>query len=305
MPSVGGGGHGGGFHGGGSFGGGGGFHGGGGGYHGGPHYHGPHYHGFYYGGGIVRSVLSLILMPIIFTILGAIMLVVFFAGVNSPSANTINYDETEFQNFALDKYAEFYGTSEDGVLFVLLTSETPEDDGYYQISIVGNNVKSSVSAMFGDDRTVFGGAFDGALPASYHNSLLNAFRDALETTANSISAGNVYYYEPETIKTPEFVNEVSYINLDETYMNAALNEFVSDTGLTVSVYVADVESVFSRSNKMWFVLIVGIIFLAIGVGTTVFAVRAIKKRKEAKNNSAHMNVKTDNGGNSDGNDFNF
>ena len=91
----------------------------------------------------------------------------------------------------------------------------------------------------------------------------------------------------------------------ETYMNAALNEFVSDTGLTVSVYVADVESVFSRSNKMWIVLILGIISLAIGVGTIVFAVRAIKKRKEAKNNSAHMNVKTDNGDNSDGNDFNF
>lgn len=301
MPSVGGGGSGGGFHGGGSFGGGGGYHGGGGGgYRGGPYYRGPRFYG-YYGGGLVRSIVTIILMPIIFIIIGAVMCGLYVAVAKGPA--TVDYDETTFRNYAFDKYAKFYGTGEDDVLFVLLTSDTPEEDGYYQIGITGDNLKSRVSGMFGDDNTVFGSAFDNGLPQDYNDSLLNAFRDALDAAESSIGymGGDIYYSAPTTANSPRIENNASYVRLNEEYLQTALDEFKTETGLTISVCITDVDDVFTRSKGGTFLLIIGIIFLLIGAGTTVYAVRAIKKRKEAKNNSAHMNVKDD--GYSDRRDF--
>lgn len=186
MPSVGGGGGGGGFHGGG---GGGGFHGGGGGgYHGGG-YHG--YHGsrfYYFGGGYGYGRYrrgSSIAGAIISLILGIILLIVGIYLGKSPK--TLKYSESDFQDLAINKYIDIYGENENCVLFVLMTSKDSENDGYWQISITGDNLAGGITEMFGGDTTTFGRAFDNALPKNYLNSLLPAYRGALETTANAIT----------------------------------------------------------------------------------------------------------------------
>ena len=165
MPSVGGGGSGGGFHGGGGF---------SGGSFGGGGYHGGGYYGGFFGfrrRSILGSLVSAILSPIIFGVIGIICIVVFFTIVGKPGTKTINYDEDTFQEYAFDKYYELYGNSEDDVLFVFLASKNPEEDGYYQISICGDNLRSSVTYLFGNDSTVFGGAMENGLPKNYKNSM--------------------------------------------------------------------------------------------------------------------------------------
>ena len=122
---------------------------------------------------------------IISLILGIILLIVGIYLGKSPK--TLKYSESDFQDLAINKYIDIYGENENCVLFVLMTSKDSENDGYWQISITGDNLAGGITEMFGGDTTTFGRAFDNALPKNYLNSLLPAYRGALETTANAIT----------------------------------------------------------------------------------------------------------------------
>ena len=162
--SFGGGSRGGGFSGGGGFGGGsfggrpsGGF--GGGPHHHPPHHHGPFFHGprrrTYVGGGFGGGCFSVVVIAL-FVLFGGFWML-------SPADNvTINwgeetvvggiaYDEATMQDYANDKYMQYFGSSsavEDNILLVMLTNE--ECDGYYTIAWVGDNIDSSINNMFGE-----------------------------------------------------------------------------------------------------------------------------------------------------------
>lgn len=281
MPSIGGGGSGGGFHGGG-FSGGGSF-GGGGGYHGGGYYGGYGYRR----GGIFSSIISAILSPLIFGVIGIVCLVLFFAMVGKPGSKQIDYDESAFQSYAMNRYYELYGSSEDDILFVFLASENPETDGYYQISVCGDNLRANVTNMFGNDSTVFGGAIDRMLPENYTNSMLPAVRNALETTSNSIQylgdPSKYYYTLPTgTRNASRLVNNTSYLNINQELAEQALSEFTGETDIVMSIYIDDMDNVFKRTNFTWIFLVAGIICLGISFVLIFLAVKAVKAFKARK-----------------------
>ena len=276
MPSVGGGGGGGGFHGGG-------FSGGGGGYHGGHHHGG----GFYFfGGGLISRIVSIVFMPLIFMGVGIFIFVLGLSGLINPRSTSIDYNETTFVSLAMNKYAEYYGDDENEILFVLLTSSEPEKDGYYQISIVGDNIRSEISAMFGGDTTFYGREFDNAMPKAYTNSGLNAFRSALSKTGEAIEYMDLksnFYIPFEDKYSPRFENEAEYMNIDQTYLVPQLEEFKEKTGITFSIYVRDMDEVFSREGNGFFsLLIFGAIFFAAGAYIAYLGVKTITKRREDK-----------------------
>ncbi len=275
MPSVGGGGGGGGFHGGGFSGGGGGG------------FHGDHRGGgvYFFGGGIISSILSIVFMPLIFMGVGIFVFTMGITGIINPRSTDIDYNETTFVDLAMNKYAEYYGADENEILFVLLTSPD-EKDGYYQISIVGNNIKPQITEMFGGDKTFFGKEFDNQMPTAYTNSGLNAFRLSLSKTADAIERlgyESNFYLPFEDKYSPRYENEAEYMNIDQTYLMPQLQEFKDRTGITFSIYIRDMDEVFSREGSSAFPLIIfGLIFFAAGAYVAFLGIRAIIKRREDK-----------------------
>ena len=178
MPGPGGGSRGGGFGGGsrgGGFGGGprgGGFGGGFGGPHRHHHHHGGWYHRHYYGGGgCLGGLIGALLYPIIMLIFAGVFL---FSFIGTSFSNVSNggqviYDEAVMQEYADIQYASAFGNSsayEDNLLLVFLTNE--EADGYYTIAWIGDNVKTEISNLFGDETTAYGVAVRGNINGEYY-----------------------------------------------------------------------------------------------------------------------------------------
>ena len=273
MPSVGGGSSGGGFHGGGSSGGG--FNSNHNGNHGifiyGHHYANDH-----------APMSQLIFTPIIILIISA----VFFGIFGYQNSKTFRYEEDVFRNYALDQYYDIYGTnSEDEIVFVFLSTQNPTVDGYYQISMVGDNIKYNVSDMFGDNTTVFGKALDSGLPKDYNYSLLNAFRKALDVTATKIEELNsIFYTEPKTVDTPKIVNNVDYNNLDTASLKTALEEFASRTKISLSIVITDASLVFKKGGNVM-MLIIGIVLVIMAIFSCYPIIRRIKKNNQSNSDS--------------------
>ena len=168
MPGPGGGGHGGGF--GGGFGGGGGFRGGfGGGYR-------PPRRGFFFmplwGGGCLGALFT----PIICMVLAIVMMIGVIGGGLTTlfRGGNVVYSETKMQDYANRQYATIYdpssATYEDNVVVVFLTNE--DNQTYYSIGWVGDNLKSQVSNLFGNENTALGYAMQSSVTTSdYRYSL--------------------------------------------------------------------------------------------------------------------------------------
>ena len=175
MPGPGGGSRGGGFSGGGSRGGGfgGGFSGGGGGFRGGgfsprpprPHFYGGWYHRpyryGYHGGGCLGGLASIILVPILVLCVSMIVIVSMMGSVISTVAKggVVTYSEAEFQAYAQQQYDTFYGDVpaseyEEKLLLIFLTTEEMEE--YYCIAWVGNEIRTEINYLFGNEQTAFG-----------------------------------------------------------------------------------------------------------------------------------------------------
>lgn len=273
MAGPGGGSSGGGF-GGGSFGGGsrGGFSGGGGfgggsfgggprpGGFGGPSHHGPHFHGPFwhgprryrvgggFGGGCfgVIAILLFILFAVSYMIMPSTNVVI-------GEENTAVYDEATMQDYANEKYKEYFGSSsayEDNLLLVFLTNE--EADGYYTIAWIGDNVNYEINSMFGE-YTEYGDALSESINTNYYAYTLdNDLARAVGIMTNHISALNL---------TSSFVSESDHSNmvesglqnltsfdLSEDVVNSALKDFTEKTGIPCVIVVDSVESVFGTVN---------------------------------------------------------
>ncbi len=275
MPSVGGGSSGGGFHGGGSSSGG--SSGGGGSSF------------FFIGGGGYHNygrntISSMILTPIVFIIVSAILFTFYFLSRNK----TFSYDEEQFQEYAINKYIDVYGSSENEVLVLFVASSNPTEDGYYQICIVGDNIKLDINHMFGNTNTVFGKALDDGLPKGYLNSTLNAFRNALQKTdiaINDLNLASNFYSTIDTtnLKESKIINNVTYLNLNESLLQPSLDEFTADTNITISIYIDDVTTVFPKKGST-ILLIFAIVILVFGVVSAVPVAKKIKEKIDEKNN---------------------
>ena len=314
MPGPGGGSRGGGFsggsRGGGFGGGGGGFHGGfGGGHH--HHHHRPHGFFFgprfgffgrpygYYGGGCLGGFLGMIIAPVVMLIFVAIVLFGSLGGafVEVSNGGFAYYDEATLQDYANTQYKAAFGGSgdayEDNLLIVFLANE--ESNGYDCIAWIGDNVKTDISRMFGDESTAFGSAMVANVDYDYYAYSLDMNLVAvMEYMADRIDGLNLSSsfrkeYSHEKSPSSEIVNKTT-LDISSNTVNEALTEFTEKTDIPVVIVVDYVENVYGKTvsgtNILTIIVCLGIAALAIWM-----IIRAVRERRG--------------GGGNGGNDYGF
>lgn len=301
MPGPGGGSRGGGFGGGsrgGGFSGGGGF---GGGFGGGPHfggYHHHHHHGgwhhrhYYGGGGCLGGLLGMLMIPVIMLLVGGMFLFMTIGSSLTTLANggRVVYDEATFQDYANTQYASAFGASsayEDNLLLVFLTNE--ESDGYYSIAWIGDNVKSEISNMFGDESTEFGFVVLGNINNQYYayslDSNLATIMETMEGHISRLGLESSFKKQSDhsAMTSPALINNTS-LTMTKATVEDALNSFTEATGIPTVIVVEDMEDVFGKTMTSedlgGIILSLGFIALAI-----FLIVKAFKERKNGGNNN--------------------
>ena len=318
MPGPGGGSRGGGFgggsRGGGGYGGGG-F--GGGGFGRGPHHHhhGPFFGGWYHrpyygGGGCIGGLLGIILLPIILLLVVSIILVSMIGSAISNVANggIISYDEVKFQQYADKQYAaafSSYSNYENNILLVFLTNE--ENDGYYAIAWVGDNIHSEINYMFGDETTAFGQVVQSSINREYYayslDSNLATVMDQMGNRIDRLNLRSSFRTElgTENLPTSHVVN-YSSLNITEETVNAALEDFTEKTDIPTVIVIDTMENVFGKNIPIRDIIVV--IGLVVLMGVAIFfIVRGIKNRNK-NDNSNQNNGGNYNNGNNNYNNYN-
>lgn len=293
MPGPrGGGGFGGGSRGGG-FGGGGGHRGGGfgGGFHGGHHHRPPrphrHFHGgwwffrprhYYYGGG---GCLGAILAPIIVVLVLAVFLFLMLGNTvtNISSGGVVVYDETEFQDYANDRYYETFDPSsetfEDNILIIFLTNE--EHDGYYCIAWIGNNVTDEVAAEFSGDYSTLEQSMTSNVPDNHKYSLSANLASVVRQMQTATAGMNPFYedYGTHSAEKSRLVNHSS-LDIATATIDTALADFTEATDIPLAIVVDDMEEVFGKGLTGFDIfVIVAVVVIAIVVIVLIY-----KKRKK-------------------------
>lgn len=325
MPGPGGGSRGGGFSGGGSRGGGsrGGFGGGGsrGGFGGGggyrprpprPHfyggYHRPYGYGYYGGGGggCLGSLAAIILVPILVLCISIVVIIGLLTSMITslftdepapdPNAGSYIYSEKIFQDYAMMQYDTFYGNVpaseyEEKLLLIFLTTEGLEE--YSCIAWVGNDIRTEIYDLFGNEQTAFGRVVTDSINPYYEYSLgsnlaVIADRMRMEIEALGLASsfrGDAVPVDPSDSK---LVNYTS-LNISPETVNDALADFTASTGIETVIVVEAEANVFEKyvpaenSKKVSegdiFILA---LMLLLAVLATVALVKGLKEKKKAK-----------------------
>lgn len=280
MPGPGGGGHGGGF--GGGFGGGGGFRGGfGGGYR-------PPRRGFFFmpfwGGGCLGALFT----PIICMVLAIVMMIGVIGGGLTTlfRGGNVVYNENKMQDYASRQYATIYdpssATYEDNVVIVFLTNE--DGQSYYSIGWVGDNLKSQISDLFGNEYTALGSAMQASInTSSYRYSLgsnLAQVTEKMETSVRNQNLDTVYRAQKaERHEAGKVYNRSnSDIQFNAETVDAALKNFTDSTDISMSIVVADAKDVFGKSLNSAAILAL-LLCIVLIVYAVVAIVRYVKRRK--------------------------
>lgn len=317
MPGPGGGSRGGGFGGGsrgGGFGGGG-HHGGfGGGHYGGPRgprgpfgprrpffgggwFHRPY--GYGYGGGCLGGLLGMLMLPILLVL---VVVMIFMGSVGTALTNvanggSVNYNEAKFQDYANKQYAAEFGSSsayEDNLLIIFLTNE--ERDGYYCIAWIGDNIRSEISNMFGDDTTRFGQAMLSSVNEDYYEySLSSNFATVMETMTGHINNLNLSSpfrstSDHSSMVESHLTNKTS-LSVSALTVDNALKAFTAETNIPAVIVIDEMETVFGKSLSISDIFVL-LVLIAVIVLVIYLIVQAVKKKK---------NKGGDNNGNADNN----
>lgn len=280
MPGPGGGGHGGGF--GGGFGGGGGFRGGFGGGH------RPPRRGFFFmpfwGGGCLGALFT----PIICMVLAIVMMIGVIGGGLTTlfRGGNVVYNENKMQDYANRQYATIYdpssATYEDNVVVVFLTNE--DGQSYYSIGWVGDNLKSQVSDLFGNEYTALGSAMQSSInTSSYRYSLgsnLAQVTEKMETSVRNQNLETVYRAQKaESHEAGKVYNRSnSDIQFNAETVDAALKNFTDSTDISMSIVVADAKDVFGKSLNSAAILAL-LLCIVLIVYAVVAIVRYVKRRR--------------------------
>ena len=224
--------------------------------------------------------------PIIAIILVIVFAIAFVGSSFSAVFNggTIRYDEATFQRYADSRYAEEFGQSsayEDNLLIVFLVDE--ESENYYTIAWIGDNVRSEVSDMFGNEYTALGRAFSASIPEMFENSLSKDLRSVVQKMKTEVLRVPDRFEDTPTAVAiaPRFVNHSSFRITDAT-VQGALDDFYLETGISMSLVVAEMSDVFEKGldGDTYIMLVVGIGLLALAV---FLIVRTIKNKKNGGN----------------------
>lgn len=230
----------------------------------------------------------MLILPI-FLILFAGLLI--FSTVGSAFTNVTRggvstYDEYKFQDYADSQYAAEFGSTkdyEDNLLIVFLV----EDEEYYDYSFiawVGDHVNPRISDMFGSNQTKFGRAIQNSAINSqtYKYSLDSGIASVMTTMQGHISALDLdssYTCSNDKHDYKSHLTNKTSIDLTESTVNTALEEFTAKTGIPVVVVVEDIEEVFPKTIDVMDIIVV-IISIGLIVAAIVLIVKAIKNNKK-------------------------
>lgn len=304
----------GGSHNGGSFGG---SHGGGfGGHHHTPppphhhHHHGPHFWGpyrpwrrTYIGGGFGGGCFSIvfIFIFIIFTALFFLMpqnTVIDFT--NGITIQEDMYDEATMQDYANDKYMQYFGSSsavENNILLVFLTNESC--DGYYTIAWVGDNINDEINNMFGE-YTEYGESLYNNIDEYFAYSFDSDLADVVNNMTDHITQlglDSSFYWESDrtNLADSKFINMTS-MDLTTEIVHKALTDFTDKTGIPMVIVVDSAEEVFGVvtttdntvtvepaipkiNSTMIITIAVVVVFLAAAIGIFIWTNKSKNKSK--------------------------
>lgn len=306
MPGPGGGSRGGGFGGGGSRGGG--FGGGsrGGGFGGGmgggfrprpprPHFYGGWHrrrygYGYYGGGGCLGGIAAAIFAPIIILIISIAVLFTMMGSVFSTVAKggVVTYSEAEFQDYAQQQYDQAFGDVpsseyEEKLLLIFLTTEEMEE--YYCIAWVGNEIRTEINYLFGNEQTAFGRIVQGSINPYYAYSLgsnLTVIMDRMRMEVEALGLESSFRGDaaPVLPSDSKLINYTS-ISISDATVNDALADFTEATGIETVIVVESAEAVFGKGIPEGDLVIL-VIVLIIAVLAIVAIVRMVRDRKKQK-----------------------
>lgn len=237
------------------------------------YHHGPHW-GFYRprpwgrryygGGGCLGSFIGLII-----TLVVIVLLVVVFAFSsirNIASGGQVMYDESKMQSYADEQYKGAFGSSEDALCVVFLTGD--EAQGYYTIAWIGDNIKTEINDMFGNEYTEFGKAVNQYISSSYHAySLDKSLASVMDSMAEQIKSLNL---ESSFVRTPGTGFEKSHLinyselSMTESTVNYSLENFTAQTGIPTIIVVEDMQDVFGKTLATYDIVMV-VILIAVAV----------------------------------------
>ena len=226
--------------------------------------------------------------PIIMMVLAVILL---FASISSgigslARGGEVRYNEEQFQDYADQEYAKAFAsdnrTYEDNILLVVLTTEN--FDEYYYIAWVGDNIRTDINNLFGNQYTAFGRAMNQSIAANYKYSLDSNLAQVVETMRTQIDhlGGDSSFKRPSSGSHADskLVNYTD-IPLTEDTVNAELQKFTEETGIPIVVTVNTAENVFTKTldASAIFVLILGVILL---IAAIVMFVRYYRRKNNGE-----------------------
>ena len=272
-------------------------------HHHGGWWHRPYYGGYGYGGGGFSAALIVTLVLLFMGFMAFYMIMPSDSTTVIDLSNGIVYDEAQMQDYANDKYMQYFGNSsavEDNILLVFLANE--EGDGYYTITWVGDNIDYSINSMFGE-YTQYGDAISKYINTNYYGYSLDTDYALVinEMTENILSLGLSSSFISESDKSAlaesKFVNLTSF-ELSTDVVDIALNSFTEKTGIPCVLVVDYIERVFAtaddsaekndavtvvdKSERNEFILLILGTFVAIGAVIIVLYLVASKYSKKQK-----------------------
>lgn len=228
----------------------------------------------------------MITVSIILLVVAAVLLIGFVGSAFSNIFNggEVKYDEAAFEEYADKRYSEAFGSSpayEDNILIVFAVNK--ESDGYYAIAWVGDNIRSEISNMFGDEYTVFGSAMQNSVNSSYYayslDSNLASVMDTMTKAVTGLGLESSFYSETSRPGSEaSYVDNRTDLQITKETVNRSLQNFTDKTGIPTVIVVDTEDNVFGRSISFS-----DHIVLSITIGLVVLAVyliyKAVKKRK--------------------------
>ena len=225
-------------------------------------------------------------MPFILILFAVIMIMSSLGTLISGGG--VHYNERVFQDYAAMQYEAEFGNSgdayEDNLLVVFLTNE--EADGYYTIAWIGDNVKTEISDMFGNEYTAFGRAMLDSIGDDYTYSLSSNLARAMEKMTDAIESRGLdsgFYDHYSHERSPEsHVTNFSTINVNENTVERSLKEFTESAGIPVVIVIDSMEKVFGKSFSRddLITITIGLIFLGFAIFLIVQAVKGYKEGKK-------------------------
>lgn len=225
----------------------------------------------------------MLLLPIILIALVVLILIGSLSGALSglfgaDKTDTVQYEESVFQSYANTQYAaEFSGTSayENNLLICFLIND--ECDGYYTIAFVGDNLRSEISDLFGNEQTAFGRAVTSSISSYYGYSLGSNLATVMDTMTASVQAlglDSAFRTESSASSsiTPHLTNHTKQFFSTEA-VSASLQTFTDQTGIPAVIVVDRMEDVFQSKSNHQSTILIGIGVVLVIIVLVVFLLR--------------------------------